>query len=620
MTLSQNDSCPRPLLLAVFVLYLGLSGSESIPLSAPFDWLHEGERLGTVQRLLEGGVPFRDVYFPHGLMPEVIRPLAAFCLFGESVIADRLVGVVLQPVAYVAAAALVWSMFPTFRWRVIGLIAFSLYPLQMITRHIVVLLALWGLTVWTYRQRARWLVVVGVLTGLSYVLSSLEQATFLLATVCVFPFVVAWNRIGRREDASAAVRPTGRKALAILRQVAAPLGAGMMAGLFPFAAYLIWHGMGEIFIHDLHSRILSDTVFARAPYPALTLMNITWYAVPGFYLFMAAYVTGRLRKDAVGEWMAVVPTLLFGLASYIYAARGCCISYGQLAVASFPFILTIVYLLMAWVEPRGEEPKPGSSCELPLRARRVLAGAVLLSVVVLVHALVRDWPVKQIAPRYLFPLLSGAILLGAVGVMAGTIGDRRWRNALVIACPLAAVICAVWFYNDAKPPVLSAQIQKPRLAKDLVQVAGYFSTGAGRLTRDIPLLLQDETLSYVKALAKKGEPVVILASGSGMYYFLANAQPPNRFPEIYLALADGPAAEVAAGLQRTKAVVLAACDYDGRSITGWPMNPILSRHLSENYQDSGMRLVSERLRKECLFSVWRHRGGAMRAGPPEKRE
>jgi len=606
MTLSQSDSCPPRLLLAVFVLYLGLQGTESVPLSAPFDWLHEGERLGAAQRLLEGGVPFRDVYLAHGLMPEAIRPLAAFWLFGESVIADRLVGIVLQPVAYVAAAALVWSVFPTFRWRVIGLIAFSLYPLQMITRHIVIVLALWSLTVWTYRQRARWLVVAGVLTGLSYVLSSLEQAMFLLATVCAFPFVVVWNRIGRREDASAASRPIVREALAILRQVVAPLGAGLMAGLFPFVAYLIWHGIGESFIRDLLSRILFEKVLTQAPYPALTLMNITWYAVPGFYLFMAAYVTGRLRKDAAGEWMAVVPTLLFGLASFIYAGHGCCASYGQLAVASFPFILSIVYLLMAWVEPHGKEPKPGSPCELSVRARRILVGAVLLSGAVLVHALVRDWPVKQIVPRYLFPLLSGAVLFGAAGVMLGTIRGRRWRNVLVIACPLAAVICAVWFYNDAKPPVLSAQTQKPRLAKDLVQVAGYFSSGAGRLTRDTPLLLQDETLSYVKALAEKGKPALVLATGSGMYYFLANTHPPNRFPEIYFAMADGQSAEVVAGLQETRAVVLAACDYDGHTITGWPMNPILSRYLMTHYEDSGMRLASERLGKECPFSVWRH--------------
>jgi len=608
---AQNDSCPPHLLLAVFVLYLGLSGAESIPLSAPFDWLHEGERLGPAQLLLEGGVPFRDVYFHHGLMPEAIRPLAAFWLFGESVIADRLVGIILQPVAHVAAAALVWSVFPTFRWRVIGLIAFSLYPLQLLSRHIVVLLALWSLTVWTYRQRARWLVVAGVLTGLSYLLTSLEQATFLLATACAFPVVVVWNRINRAGGASAAVRPIVREALAILWQVAAPLGVGITAGLLPFVAYLAWQGIGETFLRDVFSRILVDTVLKRDPYPALTLMNITWYAVPGFYLFMAAYVAGRLRKDAVGEWMAVVPTLLFGLASFIYAARGCCPSYGKLATASFPFTLSIVYLLMAWVEPGGEEPKPGSRCGLSLRAKRVLAGAVLLSGAVLVHALVRDWAVKQIVPRYLFPLLSGAVLCGAAGVVAGTIGDRRWRNTLVIACPLAAVICAVWFYNEAKPQVLSAQIQKPRLAKDLVQATGYFSSGAGRLTRDIPLLLQDETLSYVKALAEKKEPVVILAAGSGMYYFLANAQPPNRFPEIYLAIADGLGAEVAAGLQRTRAVVLAACDYDGHTIMGWPMNPILSRYLTAHYEDSGMRLASERLGKECPFSVWRHREDVM---------
>ena len=58
--------CPRSLLVGVYVLYLGLATTASVPLFAEIDWLHEGERLGTAQIVLNGGLPFRDAFLVHG--------------------------------------------------------------------------------------------------------------------------------------------------------------------------------------------------------------------------------------------------------------------------------------------------------------------------------------------------------------------------------------------------------------------------------------------------------------------------------------------------------------------------------------------------------------------------
>src|SRR5262249_47002662 len=149
--------CPRWLLLAVYFVYLGLQTVDSVPLFAKINWMHEGERVGSVQIVMDGGLPIRDVYLPHGLFPEVIRPMVAFWMFGESLAADRIVGILIEPVTYVAAVFYVWKVFPTNAWRLVGLLGVGLYSLLLTPRHIPVFLSLGLLTAWTYCRRPGYL-------------------------------------------------------------------------------------------------------------------------------------------------------------------------------------------------------------------------------------------------------------------------------------------------------------------------------------------------------------------------------------------------------------------------------------------------------------------------------
>jgi len=603
---STHSHCPRWLLLCLYLIFLGLKTGASIPLLDPIDWLHEGERLGTAQVLLYGGLPFRDVYLPHGLLLEVIRPLLAFRLFGESLVADRLLGVLLAPLAYLAAAVYIWKLFPSQGWRSGALLAFVLYPLHLLQRHVLVFLALGFLSAWTYARRPRDLVLAGMMVGLSFIGSTLDQVAFLFATVLLFSiYWVAEQAVLSRSSFANLSQMTAR--LAAARELS-PLFGGIILGLIPFLGFLTWTGTGPSFLSDYETRVLTDVVVKNDPFPSLTLMNSIWYVVPTFYGVMIGVVSARVFFFKDRRWTPVVPTLLFGVFSFSYVLRGCCPSYAKLAVVSFPAIVLLVYVLYVICDKHRSGADVSSREGLFRGNVAVLVCTGLLAVLVLLHALVRDWNPKQIAPRFAFPLASVFVLVGVGLVGAGSVRSRRWRDGILVSGALTSVIVAAWFYGDAKPQVLAAQLQKPKLAKHMSQLVGWVVANGSPLTRDTPPLVRDEVLDYLGSASKDGRKIIILATGSGMYYFLASMNPPTRFPEIYHAMADGPALEVIEVVDRARVELLVACGDRGDVITGWPMNPHLARFIAEHYQDSGRRLASQMLGEGCSFSVWL-RGG-----------
>jgi hypothetical protein len=584
-------SCPVWLLGLTYLLYLGVVTRESLPLFAPIEWLHEGERLGTAQLLLNGGIPFRDIYLTHGLLSNVLRPMAAFWVFGESLAADRLFGLLVEPLSYVAAAFYLWKLFPIQSWRWVALLGFALYPLHLEPRHIVGFLSLGFLTAWAYERRQSLLVIGGVFAGLAPVLSTVDHAGFLLGAVLLFPAVLMLEATLFRSPVTAVFKNAGL-----------PLLGGLLLGLMPFLSYLVLTQTGGTFVNDTLQRVLFDTVVRRDPYPVLSFRNAMWYGIPAFYAIVAVSILGRLRFSGDTQWTPIYPTLLFGIVSLTYGMRGCCEVYGKLAIVSFPFIVGLCYVLYRLEQ---ESQNHGRA------ARVVLALSVVWTGGILFHALIRDWTGKQFIPQVLFPILAGLLLIVTLQTLARWPRGGGWRW-MTVACPLAAVILGAWFYHDAKPHLLTAQLKKPRLMKDVAALLPAFLRD-GRLTRDDPRYLQDELLAYLEAASRRQERVVILATGAGVYYFLANTSPPNRFPEVYHAQTDRLAMEVVDGLDRTGAEVLVACTDHGQAITGWPMNPHLAQFLGSRYADTGRRVQSVLLGADCPFEVWAPRHFALQA-------
>ena len=601
---------PAWLLIAVYFLYLGLATTASVPLFADIDWMHEGERMGTAQILLDGGLPFRDVYLPHGFFEEAIRPLLAFSIFGESLAADRLIGLFLEPLAYVAAAIYVWKLFPAPAWRVLGLIGFALYPLLILPRHILVFLTLALLAAWARARRDALVFWAGLVTGLATVFSTFDHAAFLLGAVVVFPIAITAERVlhnlgaaGRKTDAGLAVNSK-------FSEMALPLLGGLGLGVLPFLGYVVLTGTASTFAADFMSRAQADAyvfrhVWGHQSAPPFTGAYLIWYAIPALYLVMAATIMVCVYVRGDPHWTPLWPTLLFGVISYVYAIRA--YTYWKLAVVSFPFVICFIYALYGAKMLSGEQRPVRERSPAPRTEVLLLGLSALSMVIVLAHSLTRDWNPKQIAPRFLFPALAVSILAAVILAAAERFSVGRWRDRLIVACPVAALVVAVCFYHDAKPQLLSAQLKKPRLLSDAARLVNEMADE--RLTREHPPYVQDETLRYLQGAARDKRPVIMLAPGAGIYYFLARLSPPDRFPEINMALAESWAEEVVADLERTKAELLVACDDQGRQMRGWPIRPILSAFIGANYADSGRRLSSQLL-GHCPFSVWIYRATA----------
>lgn len=192
-------------------------------------------------------------------------------------------------------------------------------------------------------------------------------------------------------------------------------------------------------------------------------------------------------------------------------------------------------------------------------------------------------------------------------VMMGAIADARRRSRLVLLCPLIAFVLGICFFNDAKPQVLHVLLKKPQTVRDLVAVSSQWWHAGARFSRDVPPMLEDDTLAYLKLAAQEQRPVLILAVGAGAYYFQAAVRPPSRYPHIEQAMSEASVREIIDGLERTRGELLVACGDDGRRVTGWPMLPMLRDYVLSRYVDSGRRLGSLALGEGCTFSVWTHR-------------
>lgn len=597
-------SCPPILLLVTYAVYLGLATTASVPLLAPVDWVHEGERLGSAQIVLSGGLPHKDTYLTHGLFPDVIRPLFAFQLFGESIASDRLLGIVLEPLAYVAAVYYLWHAFPEMWIRYVGMGSFALFPLLLVPRHILVFLGLAFLTQWIRQQKRSRLFLAGATPGLAFLGSTMEQASFLLTTVLAFPFVwlasVYWSNGPSASIDAGCIKTPWRN------QVVVPLSIGMVVGLVPFVGYLLGSATGDAFLSDLLNRATTDMVVKRDPYPPLSVSNFIWYGVPATYGASGLlYCWKVLRGDHA--WRLILPTLLFGGASFIYAVHGCCPTYGKLATVAFPFIVLTVQVLYLSTGREIRESQSVVGHSIVSLSTAIFAATACVGLLLLMYSLLHDWTSKQVVPRYLFPLLALVVLGTPLAVLARVSALDRQRRYWVVVCPVVALIVSVWLFANAKPQVLAAQLQKPKLARHLGNLIPLLVDTRSRLSRNVPPYVEDETLNYLKAKTGMGQRVVIFAAGAGVYYFLAGATPPNRFPEVYHAMSDRAAKEVIESLTVSRSELLIACGDEGRKVTGWPMNPYLSTYILGHYGETEVRLRSQLLGEGCPFSVWTHR-------------
>jgi hypothetical protein len=208
------------------------------------DRFHAGERLAHLDALRAGKLPFRDVYVFHGFGEEVVKPLVATRLFGDSLESLRIVGEnafiyrgVLPALGFAAAIAAV-AVWVRSLWVFLAAWLLLLCGWAEITdRHLFAMLAVAALGMSVRTGRTPWLVACGVGCGMA-LLYSLDTGLHVSAATLIW---LAARRIVLHD---ARVR---RDLIAWL------LGASIIAA--PFLAWLGWHGIVSDFVGNVRSQL-----------------------------------------------------------------------------------------------------------------------------------------------------------------------------------------------------------------------------------------------------------------------------------------------------------------------------------------------------------------------------
>ncbi|MEW6189871.1 MAG: hypothetical protein AB1466_07200 [Actinomycetota bacterium] len=82
----------KPIFHILFILLLVLFVSWSLNMTLgnyPLDTFHEGETLGPAIMWQNNKVPYKDIFFVHGVFEDPLRSVLAFNIFGKSIGASR---------------------------------------------------------------------------------------------------------------------------------------------------------------------------------------------------------------------------------------------------------------------------------------------------------------------------------------------------------------------------------------------------------------------------------------------------------------------------------------------------------------------------------------------------
>ncbi len=96
---------PIMIMSCLFCLIMALNNATYHDSGPLLDTFHEGESLGPSMSLLNGGIPYKDAVFPHGIVQDPLRSLIAFKVFTRSIGAARTLDTIITLLCFVAMFA-----------------------------------------------------------------------------------------------------------------------------------------------------------------------------------------------------------------------------------------------------------------------------------------------------------------------------------------------------------------------------------------------------------------------------------------------------------------------------------------------------------------------------------
>lgn len=253
----MSDSIPqrltgrRPILVYVVILLGAVVLAYDGDLSGNLDLYHEGDRMGHLDALFDGKLPFRDIYVQHGLGEDIVKPLLACRLFGESVESVRRLGQnsyiyrgYLPPLglgATILAAAILLRRPGRAAWVGLALLT-CLYEVS--DRMIFGFLAVAAAGAYINTRRRSWLVGTGACAALAG-LYSLEVGLYV--SVAVIVWLVIDGLIGSGDRAGAAGR--------VARQLMLT-GGGFLLVAGPFLGWCAARGIAGDFFRNVYIQLV----------------------------------------------------------------------------------------------------------------------------------------------------------------------------------------------------------------------------------------------------------------------------------------------------------------------------------------------------------------------------
>ncbi len=436
------------------------------------DLYHEGERLAHVDAVSDGALPYRDIYVPHGLGEDIIKPALACRWFGTSVEALRRMGQnsyryrgLLPPLglAAILLAAVALTRSVTSCALVAAVLVTGLY--EVTDRHIFGFLAMAAVAVHIRTAKTRWLWLGGLLAGLAC-LYSLDVGLYVVAAAGAWAVIRGWNSRPRR---------AGSRAFTVGRTVLPFLG-GLAVVVLPFVVWCAAQGILDDLVRNIHTQIFQREELYPSSYPAPA-----WNEVASFF--------DNLRVNAA-------LLLLFYAIPLMYVAA---------IVLSFMPRLRI---------------KDGH------RSRLLLVGLLGLCFWSTVLGRPGFWHLAFAIPPF-------ALLL-AVGVRTlKPLIRRRGARTAALVLPCLTILALAWVGQGG---IFGKTVlhQESRILPEQLRRAGY-PLVASSLPRLGNVRLRPEQAAYLERLVgyiqehTSPDDTILDLSDQGLLYFLCSRRSPTRF-------------------------------------------------------------------------------------------
>jgi len=499
----QTSNRLRPILLYTLLLVAAYRLAYDGDVNGNLDFYHEGERLAHIGAILDGRLPFRDVYIQQGLGENVLKPLLACKLFGKSVEALRRLGEnsyiyrgYLPPLGLLATllAAIALIRRPIVVAAVALALLLAFYEIS--DRHVLGFLSVACCGAFIAGRKLRWLLLAGIAASLAAIYS-LEVGVYAAAAAIAWLLLDSGSRCvgvllaarqaaqqAARRGAGQAARPAPRQGARQATRLAvrqagwrlAAYGTGIAIGLAPL---IVWCAANGI-LGDLAHNVYIQLFMRREIFP-------TGYPTP--------------------DWQPQMPVASNLLVGAMFIA----IFYGMPAVC-----LVALAIALYRDQPRGAA----------LRSRIILTS--LLALVFWASVLGRPdlWHVAYAVGAF---VVFSAVCVESLGRLARRPKLRTGMLGLQAAAVLSLIflgeggaLARTFLHTESS--LLPEYLR--RSGKQFVEVRGP-RIGCIAMEPDQAAFTQT-VVSYIQQHTKPDDAILDL-SNNGLLYFLCERRSPTRF-------------------------------------------------------------------------------------------